>query len=65
MGLDIPAHWLLLIVLFAVVFGSKKIPDIARGFREARRELTRTDDPPPAPTQPPAPVSDAREADKS
>jgi TatA/E family protein of Tat protein translocase len=54
---------LVLVVVVAVVFGSSRLPKIARGLREARDEFQKASDdtakpdapsPPPAPAQPPA-----------
>lgn len=58
-NLGSPTHWFILFVLILVVFGAKKLPDIARNlgkglaeFKKARREFEKElnkDDEPKAP----------------
>ncbi|MFD2839575.1 Sec-independent protein translocase subunit TatA [Populibacterium corticicola] len=61
-------HWVLLIVVILLVFGSKKLPDIARSvgqsmkiFKKEIKELT--DDDAPAQSNPAESVSSADTAD--
>lgn len=72
MGLDNPIHIALLVVVLLLVFGAKRIPEIARSLGSGMREFkesvgggtpheTLT---PPAPTaaEPPAPAAEAKPA---
>lgn len=61
-----PWHWIIVLLIFAVLFGSKKLPDAARGLgrslRIFRAEMRSTEDGAAAATPGPAgpsPVEDA------
>ncbi|HKN96816.1 MAG TPA: Sec-independent protein translocase subunit TatA [Pseudonocardiaceae bacterium] len=61
MGELSPWHWIIVLLIFAVLFGSRKLPDAARGLgrslRIFRAEM-RSDEGAAVPTGP-APVEDA------
>lgn len=71
MGLDNPTHIALLVVVLLLVFGAKRIPEIARslgsGMREFKESVSgsspRETLAPPAPTaEPKAPAAEAKPA---
>ncbi len=58
------SDWHIIVLAFLVVllFGGKKLPEVARGLGEAMREFKKAsrdihDETPPPPTQPPPPPS--------
>jgi len=58
------SDWHIIVLAFLVVllFGGKKLPEVARGLGEAMREFKKAsrdihDEPPPPPAQPPPPPS--------
>ena len=70
MGLDNPTHIALLVVVLLLVFGAKRIPEIARslgsGMREFKESVSgsspRETLTPPAATAEPAPAAEAKPA---
>jgi TatA/E family protein of Tat protein translocase len=63
---DSPESWLYVLAIAAVIFGSRKIPEIARSLGQARNEfrkgMSQTDDEPEPAQRPlpePPPRSDA------
>lgn len=55
MGAMQPWHWIIVIVVLVILFGSKKLPDAARGlgrslriFKSEMSEMTKDDGPAPA-----------------
>ncbi|HEX4723661.1 MAG TPA: Sec-independent protein translocase subunit TatA [Pseudonocardiaceae bacterium] len=64
MGELSPWHWLVVLLLFALLFGSKRLPDAARGLGRSLRifkaemRSAANDETPPA-TQPQPPMDDA------
>jgi sec-independent protein translocase protein TatA len=70
MGELSPWHWIIVLLIFAVLFGSRKLPDAARGLGRSLRifkaemQSAQEDETAPAATAPavttaPAPVEDA------
>ncbi|HEX4704034.1 MAG TPA: Sec-independent protein translocase subunit TatA [Pseudonocardiaceae bacterium] len=57
MGELSPWHWIIVLLIFALLFGSKRLPDAARGLgrslRIFRAEMRSANEEPPS--QPPAP----------
>ena len=58
------SDWHVIVLLFIVVllFGGKKLPEVARGLGEAMREFKKAsrdiqDEPPPASSKPPPPAT--------
>ena len=39
MGSLSPWHWFILLVVMVVLFGAKRLPDLARSLGQAKREL--------------------------
>lgn len=67
-GLNKPWHWVVLIVVLLLVFGSKKLPDMARSigqsmkiFKKEIKELTDDDATPAAPAATATPAEAKRE----
>jgi sec-independent protein translocase protein TatA len=62
MGELSPWHWIIVLLIFALLFGSRRLPDAARGLgrslRIFRAEMQGARDESPAPGAP-APVQDA------
>ena len=64
---DSPESWLYVVAIAAVIFGSRKIPEIARSLGQARGEfkkgMSQSDEPEPQPAErslpEPPPRSDA------
>ena len=55
-------HFIVLAFLVVLLFGGKKLPEVARGLGEAMREFKKAsrdihDEPTPPPAQPPPPPS--------
>jgi sec-independent protein translocase protein TatA len=73
-GLESPWHWLVLLVILLLLFGSKKLPEMGRSLGKGIREFKGTvsglsldandETPPRAPVAPPPPAQVAPPKDR-
>ncbi len=54
MGEFSPIHWLIALAIILLLFGGKKIPELAKGLGEGIRNFKEGMNAPPAPPAPPA-----------
>jgi sec-independent protein translocase protein TatA len=65
MGELSPIHWLIVLAVILLLFGGRKIPELAKGLKEGRSGAAHTPPPPPPPVQaapPPAQPTEEKKA---
>lgn len=52
-------HWIIVLVVVLLLFGPKRLPDLAKGLGEAIREFKKAVNHPEQPAQPPSQITHA------